>query len=65
MRGVAGVPRRYREFIGDETKRKWQWQRRNEEELKFWTGIVQAIVGVYPNCSQLELQKQQHEISIN
>ncbi|CAL8472162.1 g11704 [Coccomyxa elongata] len=38
---------RYREFIGDETKRKWQWQRRNEEELKFWTGIVQAIVGIF------------------
>ncbi len=38
---------RYREFIGEETKRKWQWQRRNEEEAKFWAGIVQGIVGQY------------------
>lgn len=36
---------RYREFIADETKRSWQWQRRNEAELHFWTGVVNGIFG--------------------
>ena len=36
---------RYREFIGDETKRQWEWQVRHEQEHKFWLAVVQAVWG--------------------
>ena len=36
---------RYREFIGEETKRKWEWQCRHEAEDAFWTSVVNGIIG--------------------
>ena len=36
---------RYREFIADETRRKWEWQCRHEDEAAFWTSVVNGIIG--------------------
>ena len=36
---------RYREFIGEETRRKWEWQCRHEAEDAFWTSVVNGIIG--------------------
>ena len=36
---------RYREFIADETRRKWEWQCRHEDETAFWTSVVNGIIG--------------------
>lgn len=41
----SACPDRYREFIGEETKRKWEWQCRHEKEHAFWLGVVRAIWG--------------------
>ena len=39
---------RYREFIADETRRKWEWQCRHEDEAAFWTSVVNGIIGMRP-----------------
>lgn len=38
---------RYREFIADETRRKWEWQCRHEDEAAFWTSVVNGIIGIF------------------
>ena len=46
---------RYREFIADETKRKWEWQCRHEAEAAFWTSVVNGIIGKGPSALHLSL----------
>lgn len=36
----AEVADQYDEFLGDETKRKWEWKRRAEQERAFWGAAV-------------------------
>ena len=43
------LPCRYREFIADETRRKWEWQCRHEDEAAFWTSVVNGIIGERPS----------------
>ena len=40
----AEVADQYDEFLGEETKRKWEWKRRAEQERAFW-GAAVAFVG--------------------
>lgn len=40
----AEVADQYDEFLGDETKRKWEWKRRAEQERAFW-GAAVAFIG--------------------
>ena len=37
---IAEVADQYDEFLGDETKRKWEWKRRAEQERAFWGAAV-------------------------
>ena len=40
------VADQYDEFLGDETKRKWEWKRRTEQEQAFWGAAVVFLAGV-------------------
>ena len=58
---------RYREFIGEETKRIWEWQCRHEAEEAFWTSVVNGAVGEATSISTsaclLSLTKTSRKLS--
>ncbi|GMH33095.1 hypothetical protein BSKO_00929 [Bryopsis sp. KO-2023] len=40
----------YDNFALDECKRMWRWKRENEEEIKFWLGVLAFIRGLLLTC---------------
>lgn len=36
---------RYREFLGEETKREWSWKRHTEKEWALWVRVVNFVAG--------------------
>ena len=35
----------YHEFLSEETKRKWEWKRRTEQERSFWDAATSFVLG--------------------
>jgi len=60
LRSLDGVRMAYYEFVSQETRRKWQWQKRYEKEAAFWkqvgihawmfalTVIYQIVIPIHP-----------------
>ncbi len=42
----------YHEFLSEETKRKWEWKRRTEQERSFWDAATSFVLGaLFLSCS--------------
>lgn len=53
---IAEVADQYDEFLGDETKRKWEWKRRAEQERAFWGAAVVFVASAFAlQCGALLL----------
>ena len=44
---IAEFVDEYDEFLGEETKRKWEWKRRAEQERVFWGAAVAFASGAF------------------